>query len=155
VGDAAFRFGYRWLFASMLGMVGLGALLIVADTRWLPWYPAAMTEAFWGAAELPPEVVRYHRFVHAVLGATILSWAVALLFVLRGPFRERRRWAYGCVAVSLLSWFVPDTAASLFHGAWPNAVFNLTALVALGAPLVFLRRAFAIDRPDLDVGTDA
>jgi len=142
VGEVAFRFWYRWLFVAVASMVGLGALLVLADTRWMPWYPGAMAGALFGAEALPAEGGTYHRFMNAVLGATIISWAVVLLFVLRGPFLARERWAFGCVAVSLLSWFVPDTAASLLHGAWPNALFNLGALVLLGTPLPFLWRAF-------------
>ena len=140
--DAWFRFWHRWLFAAAWATVALGLLVTFLDTRWMPLFPEAMNDAFWGTPEMPSEVVRYHRFTHGVTGATIVSWAVALLFVLHWPFRARRRWAYACFAVSLLSWFGPDTAMSLAHGAWPNAIFNLSALAMLGTPLPFLWPAF-------------
>ena len=45
MGEVAFRFWCRWLFVAVASMVGLGALLVVADTRWMPWYPGAMAGA--------------------------------------------------------------------------------------------------------------
>ena len=91
---------------------------------------------------MPAEVVTYHRFMHAVLGATIASWAVVLAFVAHHPFRAREPWAWWCFFFALLAWFPLDTAMSLYFGVWPNAVFNVVALVFLGVPLVFTRSAF-------------
>jgi len=137
-----FRFWQRWLFWASVSTAVLGVLLVFFDTRFLPLFPEAMNEAFWGASTMPDEVVDYHRFTHAVVGATVASWAAILAFIAHYPFRAREPWAWWCVFVSLAIWFPLDTAMSLYFGAWPNAIFNLSALVFLGTPLVFTFRDF-------------
>lgn len=39
-------------------------------------------------------------------------------------------------------WFPIDTPLSVAFGAWANAVFNVSALLLIGTPLVFTRHAF-------------
>ena len=143
MGDGRFTIWQTWLFWACLSTAGLGVMLTFFDTQLLPGLPRAVNESLWGTADMPADVVTYHRFVHAVLGATIASWAAVLAFVARGPFRRREPWAWWCFVVALGIWFPLDTAMSLRFGVWANAVFNVVALVTLAPPLVFTRRAFA------------
>ncbi len=140
--DSRFRFWQQWLFWACVSTVLLGVTLTFFDTRLLPGFPQAMNRILWGTPDMPAEVATYHRFVHAVLGATIASWATVLAFVAYHPFRSRERWAWWCILVALVVWFPLDTALSLYFGLWPNAVFNVAALLFIGTPLIFTRRAF-------------
>lgn len=82
----------------------------------------------------------YVELTHAVLGATIFGWSVALLAVALGPLRRRSdAAAWRLIALSLLAWFLPDTTFSLLAGSWPNAVLNLVFALAFAAPLAALR----------------
>lgn len=137
-----FRFWQRWLVWASASTVLLGVSLVFFDTRLLPGLPEAINESLWGAPTMPAQVVTYHRFATAVLGATIASWASVLVFVAHIPFRAREPWAWWCVLIGLVVWFPLDTAMSLYFGVWPNAIFNLLALVLLGTPLIFTRGAF-------------
>jgi hypothetical protein len=124
------------LLGILVGMTAFGLALTLFDNHAVPGpLHAAMNDSLWGVAELPADVVVYHRFMHAVLGATIASWALALAFVVRYALAARQRWAWWCVVASTLIWFVPDTAASLYYGVWPNALFNAACLLAFAPPL--------------------
>ncbi len=142
MGDRSFRFWQRWLFWASVATVGLGLMLVFFQTEPMVGFPELVNQSLWGSDAMPAEVVTYHRFVHAVLGATIASWAVAFAFIAHHPFRARRRWAWTALASSLAVWFPLDTGMSLYFGVWPNALFNVSALVFLGLPLVFTRKAF-------------
>lgn len=143
VASDRFAFWQRWLFWASVATGGLGVSLAFFDTQLVPGFPEAVNQALWRTPTMPAEVVTYHRFTHAVLGATILSWAITMAFLAHHPFRKREPWAWWCMTASLLGWFALDTSMSLYFGVWPNAVFNLVALVFLGTPLVFTRSAFA------------
>ena len=54
--------------------------------------------------------------LRGVLGAVMVGWGVALLFVLVGPFRRLSAPAWRSLVVSILAWFVPDTMYSLSAG---------------------------------------
>jgi hypothetical protein len=44
------------------------------------------------------------------------------------------------IAISVLLWYVPDTAFSLYSGFWQNAVMNTGLAVLYAVPLVGLRK---------------
>ena len=134
-----FDLGRKLLFGLLIGMVGFGIALVFFDNRFPGPLHAAINESIWRRPDLPADVVLYHRFVHAVLGATIASWALALVFVVRHALAAREPWAWWCVLCSTLIWFVPDTAASLYFGVWPNAVFNVVCLGSFAVPLALTR----------------
>jgi hypothetical protein len=66
------------------------------------------------------------------------------VFLARAPFKRRERWARDCIAAGIGLWFVLDTAISLYHGVYFNALaVNVPLLVIVGLPLWFTRGEFA------------
>lgn len=135
-------FWSRWLLAVTLGVMVFGLLLVVApgfarEGFSLLVYGNAQQIAAFGA-----EAVAYIALVHAVLGAVMFGWGVALWLVVRGPFMRGAREGWQIVAVSVAAWFVPDTAFSLWSGFWQNAVMNLVFIVLFAVPLAATYSAF-------------
>lgn len=134
------RVWLRWLQAA----VGLAAVMAVVPML----SPAA---AGWGMALLVfadperfgrflPQAGFYITFVHGVLGAVMLAWAVLLLWVVRGPLAAGLPGAWAAVAASVAAWFVPGTLFSAWLQIWPNVVFNLGFAALFAVPLAGLRR---------------
>lgn len=76
------------------------------------------------------------RLYAAVMGAVVVGLGVTLARVsiaaARGPAAVGRALRDG-----LLAWFVVDTTASLLHGSWQNALFNVLSL-SLGLPPILV-----------------
>lgn len=127
-------FWRRWLVVACLLVLMFGAALVVLST---PAQEAFESTYFAprSAVPLSPDAVDYTAFMGAVLGSVMVGWAALLLFVLNGPFRRQEPAGWNMLAVSLLAWFVPDTAYSLFSGFWQNAVLNTVVLVLFAIPL--------------------
>lgn len=138
--DQRFELGRRMLLAILGGMIVFGLSLVLFDNRHVPGLHVAINQVLWQRDDMPAEVVTYHRFVHAVLGATIASWALALALVVQHAMARRERWAWWAVAASTAIWFVPDTSASLWWGVWPNAIFNVACLATFAVPLAMTWR---------------
>jgi hypothetical protein len=79
--------------------------------------------------------VAYVSLAHAVLGAVMFGWGVALLFIVLRPFHRGSWEAWQTLTISVTAWFIPDTAFSLLSGFWQNAVLNLAFAVLFAAPL--------------------
>ncbi|MEW6403856.1 MAG: hypothetical protein AB1649_18840, partial [Chloroflexota bacterium] len=77
----------------------------------------------------------YILLFQGVLGAVMFGWSAALLLVLLGPFRRGFREGWMITAVSLVAWFIPDTAFSLWTGFWLNAALNGVFLLMFAIPL--------------------
>jgi hypothetical protein len=59
----------------------------------------------------------------------------------RGPFAAGAGIGWRIIAVSVVAWFVPDTAYSLWFGFWQNAVLNLVFFVLFAVPLAATHRS--------------
>lgn len=139
-------FWTQWLVAVTLGVMIFGLLLVLAPGfaragfSLLVYGDAAQLDAF------GPKAVHYIGLVHAVLGAVMFGWGLALLLVVRRLFVRGAQEGWQIVAVSVAAWFVPDTLFSLWSGFWQNAVLNLVFIVLFAIPLGATYRAFHTSR---------
>jgi hypothetical protein len=81
-------------------------------------------------------------------GRTMLAFALLALAVAPGPFRRRERWPRNALALAVLVWPLPDTAASLAHEVWTSALLNAGIALLLATLLVATWRRWpvAVDR---------
>jgi len=133
-------FWLTWLRVATLGVIAFGLFLVVAPALSrqgfsLMVYSSADRIGGFGSA-----AADYIELVHAVMGAVMVGWGVALLLVLRGPMQRDVREGALIYAVSLGCWFVPDTIFSLASGFWQNAVLNLSFAILFAIPLLALLR---------------
>jgi hypothetical protein len=125
--------------ACVVGASGLFFVLFGTTTASL------FKRLIYGSATNPvtgTEALEYTRFVYGVLGAVMIGWAIALLFVIHGPLRRRERWSWNAVAASMGGWFAVDTSLSIWSGYAENAVLNLGFAILFTVPLVAIHREF-------------
>lgn len=132
-------FWWRCLVLTTAGLMVFGLVLVLMPSvgermfSLLVYATASHIQAF------GPEAVAYIRLVHAVLGCVLFGWGVLFMYLAMGPVWKGSKDAWSAFAVSLLAWFVPDTAYSLLSGFWQNAVLNLGFAVLFAMPLLALR----------------
>ena len=127
--------GWRCLVASTVGLMLFGLMLVVLPDLTRQMFSLLMYGAASHLNSLAPEAVAYIGLVHAVLGAVLFGWGALMLGLVLGPIRKGFRHAWFVVVISLLSWFIPDTAYSLWSGFWQNAVLNLGFATMFALPL--------------------
>jgi hypothetical protein len=131
-----FSFWRRWLIVATLCFMAFSLALVVAPNFTRQFFSLLIyavpesINAFGGAA------VAYISLVHAVLGAVMFGWGVALLSIVLGPFKRMSLEAWQTLAASLAAWFIPDTAYSLWSGFWQNTVFNGVFITLFAIPLI-------------------
>ena len=140
------RFWDRWLIMVVAGVIAFSASLVV-----LPQLSQSLFDNLFArqlAAHQPfdPSTSDYVRFVYGVLGATMIGWMVSLLFLIAGPFRERTRFGWCAVSLSVLVWFVIDSSLSIWAGFWENAAFNTGFLFLFAPPIIATRRCGLVSR---------
>ncbi|HVO71423.1 MAG TPA: hypothetical protein VMT24_15340 [Aggregatilineaceae bacterium] len=100
--------------------------------------------AFWDTKSVDGPTQDFQRWIYSALGATVAGWGVFLAFLAHTPFKRRERWARDCMAAGIGLWFVLDTAVSLYHRVYFNALaVNVPLLLIVALPLWFTRREFA------------
>jgi hypothetical protein len=124
-----------WMFAALGVVVASGPDALLA-----PWSEAA-ARSLLGREQLGAELVGFAAFTNGVLGGSIAGKWVAAWWLVRGPLRQRKRWAWNALVAGLLAWFGIDSAVSLALGAGFNVwMINLWPLVIVGGLLAALRR---------------
>lgn len=93
-------------------------------------------------ASYNPQATAYIGLAHAVMGSVMAGWGALMFMLVRALLAKGVKEAWGMVAVSVLLWYVPDTAYSLFSGFWQNAVLNTGFAVLYAVPLIAMRKYF-------------
>ncbi len=130
------RWCWYWLLTVTLVVAAFSLSLLLAPAllrqffSWIMYASPGVIDGY------PDQTVAYITLMHGVLGAVMLGWATLMLWIVCGPFRRAEPSAWGMLSVSLMVWFVPDTAFSLWTGFWQNAVFNVIFAVAYAVPLL-------------------
>ena len=128
-------FWVRWLVVVTLGVMVFGLALVVAPGLAREGFSLLVYGDRQQIATFGTMAAQYIGLVHAVLGAVMFGWGIALLLVVRGPFARGAREGWQIVAVSVAAWFIPDTAFSFWSGFWQNAVLNLVFIFLFAIPL--------------------
>ena len=71
----------------------------------------------------------------------MMGWGTTILLIARRVLPYRPKDAWTIIVISLLVWFVADSAVSVVLGFWPNALLNLALLVVFAVPLSGLHAA--------------
>jgi len=139
-----FNFWQRWLVALgiIITIFGLALAFLNQTPLFDLLFNNQINPVFWGTQLAPQEVLPFQAWIYGVLGATVAGWGVFLAFLSYYPFKQREKWAWNCLALGMLVWFLSDTTISLFYRVYFNAAFNLLLFSAAILPLAFSRKAF-------------
>ena len=132
-------FWWRLLVAATAGLMLFGLILVVMPGFTLQSFSLLVYASTAHLNTFGPEAMAYISLVHAVLGSVMFGWGVVLMFLALGPVRRGSKDAWRMFVVSLVAWFIPDTAYSLLSGFWQNAVLNAGFALMFAIPLTILR----------------
>jgi hypothetical protein len=90
------------------------------------------------------QAVKYMELTHAVMGSVMVGWGALMFMLVRrlsGPIAESEAGqTLKMLGLSLLLWYLPDTAFSIHSGFWQNAVLNTGFMVLFTPPLLALKK---------------
>jgi hypothetical protein len=134
--NSRIRVWWYWLViivTSGLTLLGIG-FSIVPDVM-----QSVINQVFFTPSQVEniftEEVNSFLKFIYGVLGSVMIAWSVTLLFILAGQFRRGESEGWNTITVSILIWFIVDSAISILTGFWQNAVSNTVFLVLAAIPL--------------------
>lgn len=140
----SFSFWQKWLvgIASLLILLGLDMVFFHNTPLFDALFNRQIDHVFWGTAVPASAFQLFQGWIYGVLGATSVGWGIFIIFIAQVPFRQRQSWAWACMAWGIGSWFVLDTAVSLFYHVTFNALFNTFFFILAILPLIFTRSDF-------------
>ena len=141
---ASANFWDRWLLFVGWLLVVFGLLLAFFNQSQVfdLAFNRQINAVFWPNSEQGRNVELFQTWIYGVLGATVSSWGVFVVFLARAPLRQREKWARNCILAGITLWYVTDTAISLFFGVAFNAAFNTVLAALVYVPLIATRGEF-------------
>jgi uncharacterized BrkB/YihY/UPF0761 family membrane protein len=91
---------------------------------------------FFGDAALTAEMMRFQQWVYGILGATCVFVGIMIFFIAENAYRKKERWAWNCIMIGSMGWFIIDESVSLYFSVHFNAAFNAVLLIAILVPLL-------------------
>jgi uncharacterized membrane protein YqaE (UPF0057 family) len=137
-----------WLTVVSAGVVLFGLSLVMLPDAARRGFSLLVYSDAGHISSFGDEAARYVALAHAVLGSVMTGWGVALILVVRGQFARGSRFGWQMISGSVLAWFLPDTAFSLWSGFWQNAVLNVLFFVLFLAPLAATYRICREEAPE-------
>jgi len=138
-----FNFWQRWLVVLSIVIIVFGVFMAIFNQSTIfAFFNQQIDPVFWGSVPKPVEYANFQGWVYGVLGATMAGWGLMLLFIVQNAFRLREKWTWQSIVISLGSWYVLDTAISLYFGVIFNVVFNTLLLLAVISPLIATKKHF-------------
>ncbi|MFC1718730.1 hypothetical protein ACFL6S_34075 [Candidatus Poribacteria bacterium] len=145
-----FSFWLRWLLVVGVTICIFGIIMaFLSGTVLFKPLNSQINPVFWDTKDVDGAVKGYQQWIMGVLGATMTSWGIFVLFIVHYPFRNKEKWSWNCLIAGLLVWFFIDNSISLYFRVYFNAIFNTILFVLVMLPLVFTRKCF-VEMPDME-----
>ncbi len=138
-----FSFWQRWLLIVGLIITVFGiAMALLSGTPLFDLFNLQIDPAFWGMNAVDNPVKQFQQWIYGVWGATIAGWGIFATYIARYPFKKKEKWAWNCIVLGLVVWFILDTSLSFFYKVYFNVAFNTALLALVILPLIFTRKDF-------------
>lgn len=135
---AFYRIWHYWLIAVSIFITIFGAVMALLNTTVVfVFFNAQINPVFWGSSPVPAPAQAFQAWVYGAWGATVMGWGITMLFIAWFAFRQKQHWAWYCVLVSVILWYLLDTGISFWFGVMINVVLNTTILILVIIPLIF------------------
>jgi hypothetical protein len=128
-------FWIRWLLVVSMGVILFGLVLVAVPAMTRQGFSLLVYSSSTRLDTFGAEQVRYISLAHAVIGGVMAGWGIALLLITRELLAKGSQLGWKLMAISLISWFLPDTTYSLLSGYWQNAILNVVFLTLFAIPL--------------------
>ena len=135
-------FWINWLTYTAEFTVLFGLLMVLAPGLTQQAFGLLIFQNTEQFAAFDPQATAYIELAHAVMGSVLVGWGALIFMLVRKPNIGDAKQTCNMIAISVLLWYVPDTAFSLYSGFWQNAVLNSGFAVLHAIPLLALRKYY-------------
>jgi hypothetical protein len=132
------RYLVQWLLGASTLVAIFGLVLVMASGAARQGFSQLIYANLTAIDSFGAEAARYIALAHAVIGAVMVGWGIAMILITSELIASGSRLGWRLLAFSLSGWYVPDTLYSLASGYWQNAALNTCFAAIFVVPLALL-----------------
>ncbi|MEW6204208.1 MAG: hypothetical protein AB1516_02690 [Pseudomonadota bacterium] len=133
-------FWIKWLTYTTEFTVLFGLLMVLAPGLTQQGFGLLVFQNPAQFTAFDPQASAYIELAHAVMGSVMVGWGALMFMLVRRLSAKDAKQTCNLIGMSVLAWYVPDTAFSMYSGFWQNAVLNTSFVVLYAVPLLALRK---------------
>ena len=134
------NFSFWIVWAQVMGIIlalfGISMCLIALSGYDL----AYINNAFRQTIPNMNQVKDFQQWIYGVYGAVAVPFGILMFSLARYGLRNREKWAWNCLMISICSWVIIDTYFSVSFKVYANSVNNIILFVLLCLPLLMVRK---------------
>lgn len=139
----SFKFWQLWLLAVAAVIVIFGGVIaLLSWSQFFSIFNGLVYDTFWPRSGPDAGSQGFMLWAYGMLGATMVGWGIFLAYLVRYPFAKKERWAWECITIGVVTWFIIDTAMSIMAKAYFNVAINVLLMILVGLPLLATMNSF-------------
>ena len=138
--DIVINYCKRWLeFIALVHIIGGVCLALKFPASVIEIYTNSLIKIFIADGIVLDDVKTLTEFLVRLFGPTIASWGILMFFIVQKITFDKKDNAQVSLIITLLVFFIPDTALSIYSGVYVHGALNFTALISILIPLFIIK----------------
>jgi hypothetical protein len=134
-------FWKKYLMIIGLCLIVMGAYVALLNTTPVfSLFGNLIDPVFWFDTMTTEGTRHFKGFIYSFSGVYVLLWGINFLFISQYALVRGNKWAWNCLALSTILWFVIMEPFSLYYKVYYNAVSDIIFFILIAIPLLRIRK---------------
>jgi hypothetical protein len=135
------NFWRKYLMLIGLALIAMGVYVAIFNNTFLfVLFGNLIDPVFWPDKTITAGTQNFKGFIYSFSGVYVLLWGVNILFISKYALIPGNKWAWKCLALSTIIWFVIMESFSLYYKVYYNAISDIGFLIIITIPLIKIRK---------------
>jgi hypothetical protein len=131
----------KYLMAIGISLIIMGIYVaIFNNTPIFALFTNLIDPVFWPDNVMTDGTKKFKGFIYSFSGTYVLLWGVNFFFVSKYALVRGNKWAWNCLALSTITWFVIMEPFSIIYKVYSNAIGDFMFFIIIMIPLIKLKK---------------
>jgi len=134
-------FWKKYLMAIGLALIAMGAYVaIFNNTPVFALFGNLIDPVFWSNTMMTEGTKKFKGFIYNFSGTYVLLWGINFFFISKYALVRGNKWAWNCLALSTIVWFVIMEPFSILYKVYHNAIGDVIFFIIIMIPMLKIKK---------------
>jgi hypothetical protein len=134
-------FWKKYLMTIGLALIAMGVYVaILNNTPVFALFGNLINPVFWSDNMTTHGTQNFKGFIYSFSGTYVLIWGINFFFISKYALVKGNEWAWNCLALSTILWFVIMEPFSIYYKVYYNAIGDIVFFILIAIPMIKIRK---------------
>ncbi len=129
------NFWKNYLIIIGLSLIGFGIYIVFfKNSPAFTLFDNLIDPVFWTNETITEGTRNFKGFIYSFSGTYVLLWGINFLFLSKYALSPGNRWAWNCLALSTLLWFIIMVPFSWYYKVYYNVFGDILFFILISVP---------------------